>query len=202
MTIEKKIRPPAGLQSWYEEFDISEHEIMKGFTFSVECSPSTFNQVFQYKIMTQILPTNQYLARYRVRDSNVCSKCNIMPDTVSHCLWSCQLLVPYVGKIVNFLKETCKVKETIEIKSYLFGFKTNTALNHIFLELKKEFLYSFDKNVGAVTFCEHFIEKIRKKSIKEKACIKSDQMYNKFVEKWKEFTTIYDFHGPDLNIIV
>ena len=125
-----------------------------------------------------------------------------MPDTVSHCLWPCQLLVPYVDKIVNFLKRTCKVKENIGIKSYLFGFKTNPALNHILLELKKEFMYSFDKNVGAVTFCEHFFEKIRKIMIKEKACIKTDKMYKQFVEKWKDFTAIYDFRGPDLNIIV
>ena len=38
--------------------------------------------------------------------------------------------------------------------------------------------------------------------IKEKACIKSEKLYNQYVDKWKELTAIYDFRGPDLNVIV
>ena len=59
----------------------------------------------------------------------------------------------------------------------------------------------YQKRPKAYVFCEHFIEKIRKIMIKEKACIKSDQMYIQFVEKWKDYTAIYDCRGPDLNII-
>ena len=37
--------------------------------------------------------------------------------------------------------------------------------------------------------------------IKEKNCVKSDKMQDYYVEKWDKFTSIYDFRGPDLNII-
>ena len=200
--IEKKIRPPAGLLHWLEDLDVNELEIESGFTFAHECSKNTFDWVFQYKIMTQILPTNQYLARYRVKDSDICPKCEVGTDTVSHSLWSCQLVVPYVDKFLEYLKQSCRIQENIGIKEYLFGVNSNVALNHIFIEFKKEIFYNFDQNVGVSTFCERLIEKIRKIMIKEKNCINSDKMYDQYIKKWETFISIYDFRGPDLNIVI
>ena len=51
------------------------------------------------------------------------------------------------------------------------------------------------------TFCERVIEKIRKIMIKEKNCINSDKMYDQYLKKWETFISIYDFRGPDLNIV-
>ena len=199
--IEKKVRPPAGLLHWFEEFDIGDSQILTGFTFAHECSKSTFDRVFQYKIMTQILPTNKYLARYQVRDSDICSKCHVVTDTVSHSLWSCKLVVPYVDKFIDFLKQNCNVQENVGMVEYIFGMKSNLALNHIFLEFKKELFYNFDENIGVGAFCEQIIHKLRKIMIKEKNCINSDKMYDQFTKKWENFTSIYDFRGPDLNIV-
>ena len=181
--------------------DIDEFIIVNGFTFAHKCSFSTFDRVFQYKIMTQILPTNQYLTRYRVKDSVICSKCNLLTDTVSHCLWSCQLLIPYVDHFIGFLKQNCGLQENVGIVEYIFGFKTNMALNHILLEFKKEAFYNFDTNIGVNTFCERIISKILRIIIKEKNCVNSKKMYELFVKKWENLTFIYDFRGPDLNII-
>ena len=113
--------------------------------FARECSKYTFDHVFQYKIMTQILPTKQYLSRYRVVDSDLCIRCNdAVSDTIQHCLWECQLVVPFVDKIVNFLNQQCQIQETISIEKYLFGFSKNAALNQILLELKKMIFYTWD----------------------------------------------------------
>ena len=200
--IEKKIRPPVGVLRWVEDFNVNDSKIVTGFTFAQECSKSTFDQVFQYKIMTQILPTNQYLARYRVRDSDICSKCKLVTDSVPHSLWSCQLLVPYVDKFLEFLRQKCKFQENIGIIEYIFGVKSNEALNHIFLEFKKEVFYNFDENVGVGAFCERIIDKVRKIMLKEKHCIKSVKMYEQYTKKWEKFITIYDFRGPDQNVVI
>ena len=55
--------------------------------------------------------------------------------------------------------------------------------------------------MSVVTFCEHFIVKIRKIMIKEKDIMITNDHYDEFVEKWKMFTPIYDFNGPDQQII-
>ena len=87
--------------------------IKNGVSFAQACSQSTFDRVFQYKIMTQILPTNYYLKRYRIKDTDLCSKCDTERDTVLHNLWLCPVLVPYIEKIINFLKNECNVNEDI-----------------------------------------------------------------------------------------
>ena len=116
-------RPPTGLLCWRETVDMSKTEIVRAFTFDRICSKSTFDQIVQYKIIKQILPTNKYLTRYQVKDSEICSKCNLEPDTVGHCLWSCTLIVPYLEKVVNFLRTESNITEDISMIPYLFGFE-------------------------------------------------------------------------------
>ena len=130
-------RPPTGLLCWRETVDMSKTEIVRAFTFDRICSKSTFDQIVQYKIIKQILPTNKYLTRYQVKDSEICSKCNLEPDTVGHCLWSCTLIVPYLEKVVNVLRTESNITEDISMIPYIFGFEDNQGLNHILIELKK-----------------------------------------------------------------
>ena len=151
--------------------------------------------------MTQILPTNQYLARYRIKDSDICDKCQSSVDTILHCLWQCQLVVPYVIRILEYLKQKCNVQENIDSLEYIFGFEKNLALNHILLELKKELFYNWDANVTPNIFLERFVVKIRKVMIIEKQAVNSDKMLENYETKWANFTHIYDFRGPDLNIL-
>ena len=75
--ITNKTRLPTGLQHWMEEFEVSDDDIKLAFTFARTCSTSIFDHMFQYKIITNILPTNDYLYRYQVLDSDTCSRCQL-----------------------------------------------------------------------------------------------------------------------------
>ena len=150
--------------------------------------------------MTQILPTNVYLSRYRVVDSDLCSKCDAMPDTIQHRLMQCQLLVPFVDKIFNFLNHQCQIEEPITIKNYFFGLLKNPALNQSLLELKKLIFYTWDPAMQVNTFFDIFITKIRKLMIIEKHIHLSNKSPDQYSEKWDKFKNIYDFNGPDIQI--
>ena len=119
--IEEKFRPPTGLRHWFEEFELVESDILVGFTHASISSKSRFDHAFQYKMMTQILPTNQYLARYKIRDSDTCDKCHVYTDTIFHRIYQCQLVVPFVVKVTDFLKQQCKLQENIEGIQYIFN---------------------------------------------------------------------------------
>ena len=199
--ITHKTRLPTGLLRWREDIELSDVETKNAFTFARLCSKSVFDHIFQYKIVTQILPTSKYLNRYRVLDSDICRRCDQSQDTVLHNLWQCALVVPYMAKIFQFLKIDFKVEQNITFKTYLFGFNNALGLNHILLELKKETFYNWNANLSVVAFCEHFIVKIRKIMIKEKEIMITNEHYGDYVEKWKMFTNIYDFNGPDKQII-
>ena len=43
-----------------------------------------------------------------------------------------------------------------------------------------------------------FLSKARALIIKEKNIAQKNQSYENFENKWKEFTFIYDFRGPDV----
>ena len=76
------------------------------------------------------------------------------------------------------------------------GFK-GLGLNHILLELKKAIFYSKLNDLVSPTFISKFLNQVRLMIIKEKAIFMKNDNYTFFEEKWKNFTAIYDFRGPD-----
>ena len=199
--ITDKIRWPQGLLRWREEVDISDSDIKLAFLFARSCTMNVFDQVFQYKILTKILPTNKYLKQYRVLDSDLCSRCRNFQDTIVHATMLCQALVPYLSQINVFLRISCGVKEQFTLKGYIFGYRGNDGLNCILLQLKKYFFFNKNIDLNVEIFREHFLGKIRKLIIKEKAIMIASGKFDKFVEKWEQFTAIYDFFGPDLQLV-
>ena len=202
LVIENKTRHPAGILKWKEVIDINDEEIKFAFMFVNKCSLSTFDRAFQYKINTQILPTKEYLFRYRVAETNVCTRCNSEPDTVLHSLWSCPTVVPYVEGVLNYLRTNCQGGDILAItmKTYFFGTKS-LSVNLVLLELKKQIFYNKDLRMSVDAFCELFFARIRKLMIKEKYIMMCNNKFNFYDEKWRVFLNIYNYYGPDHQII-
>ena len=148
-----------------------------------------------------MFPTNKCLSRCRVVDSDLCSKCDLVSDTIQHCLWQCQLVVPLVDKILNFLNQQCQIQETISIEKYLFGFSKHAALNQILLELKKMIFYSWDPAIQIDLFLDIFVSKIRKLMIMEKHISITFKSLDRYSAKWEKYKNIYDFNGPNVQVI-
>ena len=151
------IRVPTGVTRWRTELDISEEQIKTGLPFARQCSSSVFDHVFQYKIVTQILPTKKYLHRYLIADSDLCSRCSDCADTVYHNMWQCSRLSLYFTTCFDFLRNECNLVDTITAENYLFGFMglKQGGINLILLELKKHIFYSWCAEIGVDAFCEH-----------------------------------------------
>ena len=201
--ISDRIRPPRGIVRWCEEMQLSDADIKTALTFAKKCSSAVFDHVFQFKIVTQILPTNNYLQRYRVKDSNACTRCLLDTiDTVVHSTWSCPRVSPYIMHIIQYLKIEGRIGVDINFKNYIFGFpgQDKLGLNQILLQLKKEIFYNWEENVTIVAFFDIFISKVKKLMIKEKHVALSKNSFYKFQDKWKDFCIIYDFRGPDCEI--
>ena len=183
--------------------ELSQQQIKTALTFAAQCSQSTFDRVFQYKIVTRILPTNEYLKRYRVKESDRCDLCGIESDTIDHRLYECYIVAQKIDQIVRFLKSYCKLSTDIGMVNFLFGIEgtKHIALNHIFLELKKSLFYSKLAELSSPHFNELFFQRIRILMIKEKLISAQRNSYDLFDQKWKNFTKIYDYRGPDINIV-
>ena len=137
-----RVRIPIGLLHWCMELELSDHQIKTALTFVSKCSQSMQDRAFQYKIITNILPTNEYLKRYKVRDSDQCDLCNMECDTITHRLYECVQINIWVEQIFSILQTMCS-QPKISMVEYLFGKsgQEHVALNHILVELKKMLFY-------------------------------------------------------------
>ena len=61
--IYSKVKMPKGLLNWCADLELSDEQIKTSLTFAHKCCTNIFDRVFQFKIVTQILPTNEYLLR-------------------------------------------------------------------------------------------------------------------------------------------
>ena len=66
------------------------------------------------------------------------------------------------------------------------------------LELKIFLFYDYKEGNSMESNKTRFYNKVRTLIIKEKHMTKGEYGYEIFVEKWKNFSNIYDFRGPDM----
>ena len=197
--IGSKVRLPKGLLNWCLELELSDPQIKTSLLFAHKCSAYTFDRVFQYKIVTNILPTNEYLARYRIKDTDLCDHCRKESDTIIHRLYECELIFSTVDKILRYITTKCNKSYTVSMIEYIFG-KTGfefLGLNHLLLELKKMIFYAKKEDLSSPYFFELFCNRIRNLMIKEKISQSEKNKFEEFLSKWKDFTAFYDFRGPD-----
>ena len=190
---------PQGVLNWCCELELTDYQIRTALTFAHKCCTSTFDKVFQYKIVTQILPTNEYLFRYKVKNSSSCDRCLVETDTIVHRLYECEFVVQIVSSFLNFLYSECDQPRDIKMVDYLFGLGgiKNMATNQILLELKKMIFYSSPEEISNGAFCDRFKNNIIILIIKEKCLLSNSGEFESFYTKWENFTSIYDFRGPD-----
>ena len=197
------VKLPKGVLNWCSELELSDFQLKTSLTFAHRCCLSTFDRVFQYKIITNILPTNDYLARYRVKDSNICSKCDTEFDSVYHSLYGCVKVVPIISNIFSLIVDKCKAIGHINMMDFFFGIPgiEYDGVNQVLIELKKFIFYDWKAEVCVDELCARFTLKIIKLIVKEKTIFLSSKKIDRFNTKWENFKYIYDFRGPDIHII-
>ena len=119
--ISEKVVLARGVLHWCQELMLSDEQIKFCFSFARKCTKNVFKQVFQHKIGLNLTPTNEYLHRYRVLDSNSCDKCEEGElDVITHCLWECSSLQPFLRKILKNIKDWTGRIEDITMHSVTF----------------------------------------------------------------------------------
>ena len=194
-----KVRIPKGLLNWCLELELSDEQIKTALTFAHQCSLNTFDRVFQYKITTYILPTNEYLFRYRVKNTDCCDLCEEETDTIVHRLFECEFVIGKTDLVFSYLRENCNSSYSVTMIEYLFGKNGEkyNGLNHLLLELKKTIFYSNKECLCSPSFVDLFWNQVRNLIKKEKIVKLKVNRLDEFEDKWKDFTKIYDFRGPD-----
>ena len=135
--IQSKKLLPIGFEKWCLEYNFNDVELKNIFLMGKTASVNVFNQCFQYKILTQILPTQEYLLRYKVDGvvDNVCKMCKLERCTIEHSIFECIFLQPFLVLIQKFIEGELKYKITFCRKTFLFGVLSKL---HKYSELKSK----------------------------------------------------------------
>ena len=197
---------PIGFERWCLDYPIDYKGVPKIFEIPNSCLIDTFSRCFQYKVLCQILPTQEYLFKYRVPDilDNQCVMCKEERDTIEHCLVDCEKIQGFLNLVRDVVIESTEDGLVINREHLIFGIydnlTENKGLNHFLIELKKFIFYTVrkDYNTTPDALLKRFLAKLRFIIIKEKQNAIIRNNYGKFSDKWFLFCdTVYNFNGPD-----
>ena len=124
-----------------------------------------------------------------------------------HQLYECERISSFISIIFGELRAHCKTALDIEESrdQYIFGFqgKKHVALNQILLELKVFNFYYIKENpqTREDILQKIYFARIKKIILREKDIALLSNKYDEFDEKWENFTYIYDYRGPDIDIV-
>ena len=201
-----KFRMPVGIHKWINLYNLTDEQVKNSSTFAHACTLSTKSKVFQYKILTFTLPTQEYLWNYQVNSNFYCHRClnsannySLERDNIQHNLFSCSILAPFLTKVFDFFVYECKATNSISEVEYLLGFtgKSYEGLNSALLELKRYIFYHFSDSKSINLHLHIFKNRLRRIILCDKRYYASKNNYEYFYEKWECFSPVYQLFGPD-----
>ena len=108
------------------------------------------NQIvwFQYKIIHDILDTKHYLDKVKLITDNMCSFCNMHPETTLHLLSECSYVVDLWTNIENWIRRKLNIDLKLDITMKIIGYynfdEYYWPLNFILL-FSKYYIYQSSK---------------------------------------------------------
>ena len=108
------------------------------------------NQIvwFQYKIIHDILDTKQYLCNVKLITDNMCSFCNMHPETTLHLLSECSYVVDLWTNIENWIRRKLNIDIKLDVTMKIIGYynfdEYYWPLNFILL-FSKYYIYQSSK---------------------------------------------------------
>ena len=151
-------------------------------TVTVESKP----RIFQYKLLNNILYSNDGLYKMGIVQTPLCSLCKQEKETVIHLLCQChvtrQLWCSLNGWLQGVLRLPPLEPVTAMLRSWDLKNEANVLLNHLML-LFKYFIYRFRNMNTSVNLChlQHFILLVQK--VEQKIAFRNNRLTHHF-SKW------------------
>ena len=148
-------------------------------------------QMFQLKIVHNILPTRRSLFRARLSDSDSCRACQTEPETLPHMLqiFQCDIISAFLIAFQHWWCE--KTHQTFELNecNVIYGWHSDTqfkdVLNYATLVAKYLIFCCFQDNT-AVTF-DRFLPFLSNKIDNLRQIALKNKQLEEFNKKWKNF---------------
>ena len=140
---------------------------------------------FQFRLIHRAVVTNVHLARWNVIQADLCTFCNLQPETYSHLFWECDQVKVVWRTVIDMLQELHVTDYELNKQSVMsnrVGKGRNNVANTIVL-IVKQLIYRqrcLKQPISSI-LCRK--EVMLNKSIEKYYAIK-DGKISKFIKKW------------------
>ena len=149
---------------------------------------------FQYRILHRILATNDLLLKCGIKQDNLCTFCQRVPEKIEHLFWYCNIVMEFWENIENWIYEKNQYLANIDKKRAIFGIcnqnEFNKPINYILI-LTRFYIYKCRINNKELNIATWVKEMKFFLHIEKKIAIKTDR-FDKFAKYWQKWMQIFD----------
>ena len=190
--LRKKQIPPTAQQKLTDKYSETFINWEKVYSLPFRTTLDSKLREFQYKILNNIVFTNDKLFRFGLSQSPNCTFCNEEPESIEHLLSRCKVSSEFWKEVLSWLKDNNIIIESLnEIGLFLGNFeKTEDFLiiNHILL-LGKYYIY-VRKCHGSLPSLRGFIARIRRVYNIELHIARERNKLTTHFKKWEKLVAV------------
>ena len=172
--VQSKFKPPTSKQYFIRKFDTPGDSWKNIYSLPSKVAMESKTQIFQYKILNNILYLSHWMFHMKIVSSHLCSFCGESLETGGHSFLRCRYASTLWLEVKQWLQPSMILPNLTE-KLIFLGFLDNQSnsviINHLILLFKK-FLYEsrenkFKVNVTSFQFYVSYIYEIENKIAKK-----------------------------------
>lgn len=158
--INKIVSEPTSKNKWVQKYDLSFDNVTWKYFYNLPkmITIDTYLQSFQFKILHRIFPCGQYLYTVKIREHDLCIRCNDnLTDTIEHYFYTCSTLKGLWQSIFDLIFNIFHVRIKLSLYDIIFGIKNLAGdcilnvINFIIL-VAKSFIYNCERNDNNIDF--------------------------------------------------
>ena len=178
----KTLKPPNNEQ------DLSEKNLPLKAIYELPFKVTIENKLrcFQFKIIHNILPSNQSLFKMGKKTSPRCEHCFSPNETLTHMLYECPTVQKFWREIITWWNELRSEKISLNETDILYGYKPDSsnfyALNHVLITAKHHIFQFWLQNTPP-SF-SNFLSILKDKILCENKIAFKNNTLSKFKSKW------------------
>ena len=182
-------QPPTAEQRLLR-YGFSKESLKNVYNFPFAITTETKLQIFQYKIIHNILPTRYSLFRMNLCDSETCHLCKTQPQTLPHLLYRCPKISNFWTAFQKWWTEKQQKTITLSERDILYGWhdnaiQTKDILNYISL-VAKYYIFCTTQDCDGVPF-DGFPPFLKNRLDTLQHIAVRNKTINIFELKWKDF---------------
>ena len=175
------------------EMNIEEKNWKKIYGVNFESCVELSLRAFQYSILLRTVPTNKYLVRCNLVNTDKCSFCQINTESIEHLFFYCPIVRNFIFAIVDKIDAPPDIKKGIDASDFLLGNVSGSlhnSMNYLYTLIKK---FVFVTKINGNNLCLKRFAKMMKHyyELENTVVLNNFGNLNKHMIKWDVLKPVF-----------